>query len=135
LARTRAGSFTVDDAVPLDTLREAANDGLEAVQRLLRPVDAGLERLPAADIAETDVPRLAAGLPVRPVTPVDEATSSAPVVRIRVVDGPIVAIGHVDGGRLAPDKVLVDRWIGTEGPASPAEAEANETTGAGATPG
>jgi hypothetical protein len=81
------------------------------------------------------VPRLAAGLPVRPVGALDEATTGAPVVRIRVVDGPIVAIGHVDGGRLAPDKVLVDRWIGTEGPASPVEAGANETTGAGATPG
>lgn len=140
LARTRAGSFTVDDAVPLDTLREAANDGLEAVQRLLRPVDAGLERLPAAEIAETDVPRLAAGLPVRPVAPLDEATSGAPVVRVRVVDGPIVAIGHVDGGRIAPDKVLVDRWIGTDGITTPAGTEpattddATEAAEAGATP-
>ena len=61
------------------------------------------------------MPRLAAGLPVRPVGALDEATTGAPVVRIRVVDGPIVAIGHVDGGRLAPDKVLVDRWIRNEG--------------------
>ena len=129
LARTRAGSFTIDDALPLDTLREAANDGLEAVQRLLRPVDAGLEHLPAADIAEHDVPRLAAGLPVRAVAVLDDATSEAPVVRIRVVDGPIVAIGHVDGGRLAPDKVLVDRWIGTEAATTAAPAETGATPG------
>ena len=66
---------------------------------------------------------------MRAVAVLDDATSEAPVVRIRVVDGPIVAIGHVDGGRLAPDKVLVDRWIGTEAATTAAPAETGATPG------
>jgi tRNA pseudouridine55 synthase len=109
LVRTQAGAFTLDDALPLDTLRGAANDGPEGIERLLRPVDAGLERLPRADVGADDVARLADGLAVRPLRSLDAAARDARIVRIGVDGGAIVAIGHVDAGRLAPDKVLVDR--------------------------
>ena len=115
LVRTQAGAFTLGDALQLDALRGAANQGSEAIQRLLRPVDAGLERLPRAEVAADDVPKLAAGLAVRPVRPLDPATREAKVVRIAVDGGPIVAIGHVRSGRLAPDKVLVERAIPSTG--------------------
>ena len=115
LVRTQAGAFTLGDAFQLDALRGAANQGSEAIQRLLRPVDAGLERLPRAEVAADDVPKLAAGLAVRPVRPLDPATREAKVVRIAVDGGPIVAIGHVRSGRLAPDKVLVERAIPSTG--------------------
>ena len=109
LVRTRSGAFTLDEAIPLDRLRDAATEGLPAAEALLRPIDAGLERLPRADIRAADVPRLADGLAIRPVHPLEPGARDAPAVRIAIEGGPVVAIGHVEAGRLAPDKVLVAR--------------------------
>ena len=57
LVRTASGSFRLEDAVSFDGLREHAADGPAGIQRVLLPIDAGLEDLPhAVDHAGRDPP-------------------------------------------------------------------------------
>lgn len=115
LVRTASGPFRIEDAIPLDVLRQAAGgdgsdgaDGAEpntgAVAALLLPLDAGLEALPALTLDAADLPRVARGQAVR-------TTKSDPVdgpIRMFDAGGRLVAIGHWRGATLLPDKVLVD---------------------------
>ncbi len=115
LVRTSSGPFRLEDAVSLDTLREAAGGehadapdsagpGAAELAALLLPLDAGLEALPALTLDPADVPRVARGQAVR-------STKSDPVespVRLFDAGGRLVAIGRWRGGTLLPDKVLVD---------------------------
>jgi tRNA pseudouridine55 synthase len=103
LRRTRSGSFAADDALDLDRVRQAAADGgPAAVGALLRPVDAGLEWMPAVALDDDQVRALAQGQFVR---------GQAPDGPLRLVSpgGTIVAIGRRVDGRIAPTKVLVER--------------------------
>ena len=102
LVRTQAGAFTLDDALPLDTLREAANersrsDRGAAPSGRRRPGDA----CPACEIGAEEVAALARGQ--RGHGPQADSTRAAAKARRcpdpRSTDGPIVAIGHIDGGR------------------------------------
>ena len=53
LVRTASGGFRLEDAVPLDVLREHAADGPAGIAAaMLRPIDAGLEDLPHAPITD-----------------------------------------------------------------------------------
>ena len=56
-----SGGFRLEDAVALDDLREAAADGPAGVARVLRPIDAGLEHLPHADVTDDEIRRLGRG--------------------------------------------------------------------------
>ncbi len=113
LRRTASGPFTLDDARPLDAIREAAAGGTFAA--LLLPVDAGLDRIPALTLGPEELRSVAHGgwvgaasrLP-EPVAPPPEGT---PADRIRLLapDGSLVAIARRAGSRLVPDKVLVAR--------------------------
>lgn len=105
LSRTASGPFRLDEAVPLDRVREAAAEGSEALTALLRPIDAGLEALPELVLTDGEVTAISRGQFIRAALPPGDA--GAPI-RVRDGAGRLVAIATVRDGRLAPDKVLVD---------------------------
>jgi tRNA pseudouridine55 synthase len=107
LVRTQAGTFTLDDALPLDTLREASSGGPEAVAALLRPVDAGLETMPIVQVGAQEVVALARGQRVT-LPKAEHAVPEGAPLRVHDGEGRIVAVGHRDGRDLWPDKVLFD---------------------------
>ncbi|HEX7399483.1 MAG TPA: tRNA pseudouridine(55) synthase TruB [Candidatus Limnocylindrales bacterium] len=127
LRRTAAGPFTLDDAISLDVVREAAASGRFA--DLLRPVGTGLDDFPAVTLRPDEVVVVAHGgwigeggrLSAPSGIPADgtvggavssaAAGSSAGADRVRLLleDGSLAAIARRAGGRLVPDKVLVPR--------------------------
>ena len=105
LVRTASGPFRLDDAIPLERIRAAAADGPDALERLLLPIDAGLEALPQFTVNEAEIAAIARGQFIRPAGGVADAPGP---IRIRDSAGRLVAIATFRDGRLAPDKVLVD---------------------------
>ena len=105
LVRTASGPFRLDEAVPLDAVREAAAAGPDRLVALLLPVDAGLEAMAEHTASAAEVAAISRGQFVRG-TPAGAADGDP--VRVRDGDGRLVAIAVVRDGRLAPDKVLVD---------------------------
>lgn len=105
LSRSSSGPFGLEQALPLDRVREAAADGAEALASLLLPIDAGLDSLPELVISDDDVIAISRGQFIRAALPPGGA--GAPI-RVRDGTGRLVAIATVRDGRLAPDKVLVD---------------------------
>jgi tRNA pseudouridine55 synthase len=105
LTRTRSGRWTLDDALPLDRLRAAAAEGPTGIVPLLRPVDTGLEWMPAVRLDAEEVQDVVRGRFVRPRRP-----GSSPVegpIRLVDVDERLVAVGGWSGGRVSPRKVLI----------------------------
>lgn len=106
LRRTGAGTFGEADALSLDTIREAASHGSDDLAALLRPVDFGLERFPDIPLTDREVDAVARGQFIRPAAGFE---AGAERYRLRTPDGRLAALAiAIDGGRLAPDKVLVD---------------------------
>ncbi len=106
LVRTSSGSFGLEDAVPVEAIRAAATrSGAAGVAGLLRPVDAGLDWMPRATVADAVVPRLIQGQAVRPVDP--SIAEDADPVRVVDAAGRLLAIGAVSDGLVAPRKVLI----------------------------
>lgn len=105
LSRTASGPFRLDAAVPLEEVRAAAAAGPDRLASLLRPIDAGLEDLPAAVLSETDLPAVLRGQMVRAPASVLDAADRP--IRLLDQDGRLVAFATLRDGRLAPDKVLV----------------------------
>lgn len=104
LRRTAAGPFDEKDALSLDAVRAASSDGPSGLGRLLRPVDAGLDRLPEIGLSAEQVAAVSRGQYVRPAQALPEGDH----FRLRAADGALVAIGvPAAGGRVAPDKVLI----------------------------
>lgn len=109
LRRTAAGPFSVETALTLDAVREAAAGGPEGLLPLLQPVDAGLDRFPDVPLTAPELAAVAKGQFVRP-----EAgfTAGAERYRLRAPSGALAAIAVEAGtGRLAPDKVLVSAVV------------------------
>lgn len=106
LARTASGPFRLDGAVPPDDIRAAAAEGPDRLAALLRPIDAGLEDLPAVVLAASDVPAIARGQIVRAPAAARELAADRPI-RMLDPDGGLVGFATVRDGRLAPDKVLI----------------------------
>jgi tRNA pseudouridine55 synthase len=106
LVRTASGPFGLDAAIDVETIRAAAANDPAAVERLLLPVDAGLDAFPRLTVDAATIGALArgqvAGLPDGAEPPGD-----GPIL---VVDGEgrLVAVATIKDGRLAPEKVLVD---------------------------
>ncbi len=132
LRRTVAGPFTLAEARPLETLREAAAAGL--LPGLLLPVGAGLDELPAVTIEADELVVVAHGGWIRAAGRLEpargEGSSGAgsvggmhggPAVRLLAPDGTLAAIGRLAGARIVPDKVLVSRQdVRRAGPGSDA---------------
>ncbi len=105
LRRTAAGPFQETEAIPLDTVRAAAAEDPEAIARLLRPIDTGLERFPEIPLEALEVEAVARGQFIRPAAGFGPGAER---YRLRAPDGALAAIAvEAPGGRLAPDKVLV----------------------------
>jgi tRNA pseudouridine55 synthase len=106
LVRTASGPFTLEAAVSLDAIREAAAaSGPVGVRNLLLPSDTGLDAVPAVALSETEIADAFQGRFVRPAGGLHGAPEDAP---LRLVDstGLIVGIGRREGGRVAPTKML-----------------------------
>ncbi len=108
LVRSASGSFTLEEAHPLEAIRAAADGGPAGLVPLLLPIDAGLERFPRVALSAAELAAVARGQFVRPSggLPADGAVGE----RVIAVDaaGRPVAVATIRDGRLAPDKVLVD---------------------------
>jgi tRNA pseudouridine55 synthase len=107
LVRTASGGFRLEDAVSFDSLREHAADGPAGIERVLRPIDAGLEDLPHATITQDEVRRLGEGLITAPKTALP--VRDAPLVLAVGPDGKIAAVCRAVAGALHPHKVLAER--------------------------
>jgi tRNA pseudouridine55 synthase len=106
LRRTAAGSFREADAVDLDAVRAAAAESTEVLRLLLRPIDDGLEGFPEVVLTAAEVAAVAKGQYVRPEAGFRAGSER---YRLRTPDGVLAAIAtDAGGGRLAPDKVLID---------------------------
>jgi tRNA pseudouridine55 synthase len=106
LVRTASGPFRLEAAIDLETIRTAAADDPVAIERLLLPVDAGLDEYPRLTVDAATIAALARGQ----AAALPEGVQ-APLGRpILVADaaGRLVAVATFKDGRLAPDKVLVD---------------------------
>jgi tRNA pseudouridine55 synthase len=106
LTRTASGPFTIDDAIPLDGVRDAAESGPGRLARLLRPIDAGLD-LPAVRVPEAALVSIGRGQAIGVPAGTGQIDPDSPV---RLIDaaGRLVAIARLVGTKLAPDKVLID---------------------------
>ena len=107
LVRTASGGFRLEDAIPLDVLREHAADGPAGISRAMRPIDAGLEDLPHASVTDDEIRRLGEGLITAPKAPL--ALRDAPHVLAVGPDGRVVAVCRAVAGALYPHKVLAER--------------------------
>jgi tRNA pseudouridine55 synthase len=115
LTRTASGPFRLADSLPLELVREELEAGRAAT--LLRPLDAGLEHLPAVRVVASALASLARGqvIPVRGALAVatgggvDAEASEGATRAVRVMDeeGRLAAMAHIERGRIVPDKVLV----------------------------
>ena len=107
LVRTASGPFTLEGALSLDDLRAHAAGGPAGVERVLLPIDAGLEDLPHARVTDDEVRRLGEGLITAPKAPL--AVRDAPIVLATGTDGRVVAVCRAVAGALHPHKVLAAR--------------------------
>jgi len=105
LRRTGAGTFSEADAVSMDAVRSAASGGSDGLVPLLRPIDVGLDRFPEVRLSEREADAVSRGQAVRPAAGFD---AGAERYRLYAPTGRLAAIAvPLDGGRLAPDKVLI----------------------------
>ena len=97
LQRTRAGRFTIADALSLERLSELAESA--KIGLALMSPDAAISHLPAVSVSADDVSRTVHGIDLQIA---DEQASDWPdgqPVRMRDSDGDLVAVGIYDEGR------------------------------------
>lgn len=118
LTRTASGPFRLEDAHPLDEVREALASGRAA--DLVLPPDAGLEGIASMALPPDELAALVRGQVVRHrgghLPPRGEGLFGD-LLRVTDDEGHLVAMARVEAGRIHPDKVLVP----VDGPA-PVEA-------------
>jgi tRNA pseudouridine55 synthase len=106
LTRTASGPFRLDAATEVDSIRAAAADDPAALERMLLPMDAGLDGFPRLSVDAASVAALVRGQ----MTKLPAGVEALPEGPILVVDDSdrLIAVATLVDGRLAPDKVLVD---------------------------
>lgn len=104
LRRTRAGPFTLEHCVSLQTLEALKdNEQLAQMDALLLPADTALEALPTVQLTESGGFYLRQGQPVL----VPNAPYSG-MVRVALETGQFLGIGEIlDDGRVAPRRLIV----------------------------
>ena len=104
LRRTRSGDFTIEEAVPLDTLEGAAD-----VAVLLIPMERLLLDLPVATVTSEGLSRVSHGQEVRPSDLVGGASPSGDRVRLLDASGALLAVATPRQGSdfLHPEVVLI----------------------------
>lgn len=95
LRRVSSGSFTVEEAVPVDGLIDA-----EDIHRAILPPDRAVTDLPAIVLAQDEVPRVHQG---RAVTAESEASG---MIRLYSLNGRLEALGQATGGLISPVRVF-----------------------------
>jgi tRNA pseudouridine55 synthase len=103
LRRTRVGPFDESDAVGLDALQAAAQEGEAALARHLLPVEAALEDLPDLGVGPGDAASLARGQSVL-VRGRDAPVLSG--VAWAHFKGRILALGELEKGAFRPTRVF-----------------------------
>ena len=106
LRRTRAGPFTLDNAVSLPVLEGLQqNDTYSEMDALLLPQDAALGNLPMVQLTESGGFYIRQGQPVL----VPNSPCSG-MVRVGLESGEFLGIGEIlDDGRVAPRRLVVSR--------------------------
>lgn len=106
LVRTGSGPFRLENAVTLDTLRDATASGPDGVRHLLLASDFGLDGIPVIHLSDGEISDASMGRFIRPEAGIGDAPDEGP---IRLVDGNgrIVGMGKLDGRRVAPTKMLL----------------------------
>jgi tRNA pseudouridine55 synthase len=106
LVRTGSGPFRLENAVTLDTLRDAAASGPDGVRQLLLAADFGLDGIPVIHLSDGEISDASMGRFIRPEAGIGDVPDEGP---IRLVDGNgrIVGMGKLDGRRVAPTKMLL----------------------------
>jgi tRNA pseudouridine55 synthase len=108
LVRTASGPFRLDAAIDVEAIRAAAADDPVALERLLLPVDAGLDELPCVTVDEATIGALVRGQAVAFPAGADAAAAADGPILLLDGAGRLIAVAILKDGRLAPDKVLVD---------------------------
>ena len=104
LRRTRAGPFSIEDSVTLNTLEALkGNEELARMDELLLPADAALGALPLVRLSESGGFYMRQGQPVMvPNAPCDG------IVRVALETGEFLGVGEIlDDGRVAPRRLIV----------------------------
>ena len=100
LRRTRAGVFTLEGCVTLETIQAAKEAG--ELEKLLLGVDTVFSHLPAAQVSEKETARLLNGAPVR--------REDLAEGRWRLyADGAFLGLGETKDGTLRAEKLFVER--------------------------
>lgn len=110
LRRTRVASFLEADAVSMEALRVAAEDGEEAALRLLLPVEAALSELAVLNVGQNDAARLLRGQAVL-IRGRDAPTATGPTYA--TCKGHLIAVGRIERGELHPLRVFNFRGADT----------------------
>ena len=103
LRRTRVGSFDETDAVGLDALQAAAQEGEAALAGQLLPVEAALEALPDLGVGPGDAASLARGQSVLVRGRDAPVLSGAAWAHFK---GRILALGELEKGAFRPTRVF-----------------------------
>jgi tRNA pseudouridine55 synthase len=103
LRRTRVASFLEADAVSMEVLRAAAEDGEGTALRLLLPVEAALSELAVLNVGQSDAARLLRGQAVL-IRGRDAPTATGPTYA--TCKGQLIAVGRIERGELHPLRVF-----------------------------
>ena len=102
LRRTASGPFELEQAVSMPELAHLAEDGFEALDRLLLPPEEALGDWPMVSLSQNSAYYLQQGQAVQ----VPKAPSSG-WVRLRRDDGQFLGIGQIlEDGRVAPKRLI-----------------------------
>jgi tRNA pseudouridine55 synthase len=103
LRRTRVASFGETEAVTMEAVRAAAEEGEAALLALLLPVEAALADLGVLNVGRDDAARLLRGQPVL-IRGRDAPASTGPTYA--TCKGHLIAVGRIERGELHPIRVF-----------------------------
>jgi tRNA pseudouridine55 synthase len=104
LRRTKAGPFSLEDSVTMNTLETLKqNDAVAQMDDLLLPADTAVKSLPLVELGESGGFYIRQGQPVL----VPNAPGSG-MVRVALETGEFLGVGEIlDDGRVAPRRLIV----------------------------
>ncbi len=104
LRRTRAGPFSIEDSVTMNTLEALKqNEAVAQMDDLLMPADTAVKALPLVELGESGGFYMRQGQPVL----VPNAPGSG-MVRVALETGEFLGVGEIlDDGRVAPRRLIV----------------------------
>ncbi|MGV6806756.1 MAG: tRNA pseudouridine(55) synthase TruB [bacterium] len=107
LHRTAAGPFSEEDAVDLEALEQLRENGrAEELDRLLLPIDAGMEHLPSVALDESSSWYFQRGQAVM-LPGVYHLAAEGDIVRVFQSGGPFLGLAEVtDDGRVTPRRLV-----------------------------